>query len=79
MDIVIFYGKKEYIIELKIWHGELKHGEGIEQLEEYMDIRKQNKGWLLTFCFNRNKEMIKEKYTSQIIEHEGKNILSVIV
>ncbi|MBQ2115441.1 MAG: hypothetical protein II193_02490, partial [Lachnospiraceae bacterium] len=79
MDIVIFYGKKEYIIELKIWHGELKHGEGIEQLAEYMDIRKQNKGWLLTFCFNRNKEMIKEKYTSQIIEHEGKNILSVIV
>ena len=44
MDIVIFYGKKEYIIELKIWHGELKHGEGIEQLAEYMDIRKQNKG-----------------------------------
>ena len=79
MDIVIFYGKKEYIIELKIWHGELKHGEGIEQLAEYMDIRKQNKGWLLTFCFNINKEIVKEKYTSQIIEYEGKNIVSVIV
>lgn len=44
-----------------------------------MDIRKQNKGWLLTFCFNINKEIVKEKYTSQIIEFEGKNIVSVIV
>jgi hypothetical protein len=57
MDIVVFYGVREYIIELKIWHGEKKFNDGIEQIATYMDSRFQNEGWLLTFSFNNNEKL----------------------
>jgi hypothetical protein len=58
MDIVVFYGLREYIIELKIWHGEKRFNDGIEQIATYMDSRLQKEGWLLTFSFNYNDEKL---------------------
>jgi hypothetical protein len=58
MDIVVFYGSREYIIELKIWHGEKRFNDGIEQIATYMDSRLQKEGWLLTFSFNYNDEKL---------------------
>lgn len=29
MDIVVFYGKREYILELKVWHGPKRFAEGV--------------------------------------------------
>lgn len=79
MDIVVFYGKREYILELKIWHGPRRFSEGLEQLAEYMESRGQTQGWLLTFCFNEGQEKKIEEYTRVINDINGKEIYSVVV
>ena len=56
MDIVVTYGREEFIIELKIWHGEEYRQEGIRQLEGYLDARNAEKGYLISFSFLKNKE-----------------------
>jgi hypothetical protein len=73
MDIVVFYGAREYIIELKIWHGEKKLNDGIAQISEYLDTRQQKEGWLLAFSFN------KEKCENQEIGFNGKVIHCTVV
>jgi hypothetical protein len=52
MDIVVNYQKEEFIIELKTWHGEQKHQEAYGQLLGYMNSRRQNNGYLMTFDFS---------------------------
>ena len=61
LDIVITYNNHKYIIELKIWRGDNYHQKGLKQLANYLDINEQNKGYLLVFNFNKNKEYKKEE------------------
>lgn len=79
MDMVVFYGNKEYIIELKCWYGPKKHQEGMEQLLEYMQSRGQKKGWMLTFCFLESREKRMEEYTRSMECVGDKEIYSVLV
>lgn len=79
MDIVVFYGSEEYIIELKRWYGEKKDSEGIEQLADYLESRSQKKGWLVTFYFGGNKKKLMEVYTRETIQCKGKEIITFIV
>lgn len=79
MDIVVFYGNREMIVELKVWHGSRKHRDGLEQLLEYMESRGQKKGWMLTFCFLENREKRMEEYTRTIECIGDKEIYSVVV
>lgn len=79
MDIVVFYGAEEYIIELKKWYGEKKDTEGVKQLAGYLESRFQTKGWMVTFCFNKNKELLREQYTREVIQYEGKEISTFLV
>lgn len=79
MDILVFYGHQEFIIELKTWHGPKKHQDGIEQLLEYMESRGQKKGWLLTFCFLESREKIMENYTKTVKYIGDREIHSVVV
>jgi hypothetical protein len=74
MDIVITYGAEKHIVELKIWNGEAYRLKGIEQLSEYMKEQKVDKGYLLTFNFNKNK-----KYTKEWIDINGKKIFEVML
>ncbi len=74
LDVVITYNKNKYIIELKIWRGEEYHEKGLKQLADYLHINNENKGYLLIFNFNKNKEYKKEKL---IIEE--KEIFQVFV
>ena len=62
------------IIELKIWHGEKYHERGLEQLEDYLEINGQDKGYLLIFNFNKDKE-----YKKEVINNDGKEIIAVFV
>lgn len=55
MDIVVAYGTEEYIIELKLWRGAQYRRDGIKQLESYMESRKCETGYLLSFSFLQNK------------------------
>ena len=61
LDVVITYNSNKYIIELKVWHGEEYHEKGLKQLVDYLNINNQNKGYLLVFNFNKNKEYKKEE------------------
>lgn len=58
MDIVVAYGGEEHIIELKIWHGEAYRQQGIRQLEDYMESRHRENGYLISFSFLKNKKYI---------------------
>ena len=74
LDVVITYNSNKYIIELKVWHGEEYHEKGLKQLVDYLNINNQNKGYLLVFNFNKNKEYKKEE-----VIVEGKEIFEVFV
>lgn len=55
MDIVIAYAGEEHIVELKLWRGEQYRRDGIAQLESYMESRKNERGYLVSFSFLKNK------------------------
>ena len=76
MDLVITYNHKEYIIELKIWHGTEYEISGRDQLAEYLTTRGLDEGYLVTFSFLKNK-VVQEK--PEWIEHEGKRIYEAVV
>jgi len=62
-DIVITYGEKINILELKIWRGEEYHKKGLIQLSEYLDQYGLAEGYLLIFDFrklNKNDKDLKE-------------------
>ena len=56
MDVVVDYLGTRYVIELKIWHGEAYNERGEEQLTGYLEYYNLQTGYLLSFCFNRNKK-----------------------
>ena len=74
LDVVITYNNNKYIIELKVWRGEEYHEKGLKQLVDYLNINNQNKGYLLIFNFNKNKEYKKEE-----VIVEEKEIFEVFV
>lgn len=55
-DVIVDYLGKQYIIELKIWHGDEYNTQGEKQLSEYLDYYHIDKGYLLSFNFNKNKQ-----------------------
>ena len=54
-DVVVDYLGQQYVIELKIWRGEAYNERG-EQLAEYLDYYHLKTGYMLSFCFNKNKQ-----------------------
>ena len=55
-DVIIDYLGQQYIIELKIWHGERYNTEGETQISEYLDYFGLTTGYMLSFNFNKKKE-----------------------
>ena len=74
LDVVVTYNKHKYISELKIWHGEEYHKDGIKQLCDYLNIHSMNKGYLVIYNFNKNKEYKYEK-----IYAENKEVFIIYV
>lgn len=56
-DMIVDYGGEQYIIEMKIWYGNAYNTRGEEQLSEYLDHYHLKKGYMLSFNFNKNKEI----------------------
>lgn len=63
LDIVIQYNSHKYIIETKIWHGDVAHEKGLSQLGSYLDIEGIDKGYLLIFNFNKSKDFSSRRYS----------------
>ena len=55
-DVVVDYRGEQYVIELKIWHGERYNEEGEQQLRRYLDYFQVDRGYLVSFCFGKNKQ-----------------------
>ncbi|MCD7956159.1 MAG: ATP-binding protein [Lachnospiraceae bacterium] len=56
-DLIIDYHGEQLVIELKIWRGNAYNERGEEQLAEYLDYYHLKKGYMLSFCFNKNKKI----------------------
>ena len=68
------YLGKQYVIELKIWRGNEYNKRGEKQLAEYLEYYHLEKGYLLSFNFNKNKKTgLKE------VEVDNKKIIEVVV
>jgi hypothetical protein len=76
MDLVITYNSKEYVIELKIWHGTEYEISGREQISEYLETRGLSEGYLLTFSFLKNKTV---QDNPEWIECNGKRIYEAVI
>lgn len=57
MDLVIDYHGEQHICELKIWHGNTYNERGEEQLSGYLNYFNLKKGYMLSFNFNKKKEI----------------------
>ena len=55
-DIIVDYNKEQYIIEMKIWRGEEYNNRGEKQLFGYLEDYHQNKGYMVSFNFNKKKQ-----------------------
>ncbi|MCD8370353.1 MAG: ATP-binding protein [Clostridiales bacterium] len=74
MDIQVFFGNQEFIVELKVWSGKKREEEGYDQLTAYLDARSVKKGYLLSFCDNQ-----KTPHEDRTFQHNGHEICEVIV
>ena len=57
MDVVIDYLGERFVVELKIWRGNAYNERGQEQLSDYLDYYHIQKGYMLSYNFNKNKEV----------------------
>ena len=73
-DIIVDYLGKQYVIELKIWHGEEYNRQGEEQLVDYLNSYHLDKGYMVTFSFNQKKEIGVRQ-----VEVDSKTIIEAVV
>lgn len=71
LDIVVTFGSRRYIIELKVWRGEQYHQKGIKQLCRYLDRQNETGGYLVIYDFRKQSGQAGQCST---IEAEGKTI-----
>lgn len=55
-DVIVDYSGEQFIVEMKIWRGNAYHIRGEEQLAGYLDQYRLKKGYMVSFCFNKNKK-----------------------
>lgn len=55
-DVIVDYSGEQFIIELKIWHGNEYNERGERQLADYLEYYHKDKGYMLSFNFNKNKK-----------------------
>ena len=73
-DVIVDYKGHQFIIEMKIWRGNEYNRRGERQLFEYLDFYGQKTGYMLSFCFNKNK-----KTGVHEICLDGKKIVEAVV
>ncbi|MCL1897066.1 MAG: 9-O-acetyl-N-acetylneuraminate esterase, partial [Clostridiales bacterium] len=74
MDVVVFFGKEKFIVELKIWRGRQYEEDGYAQLAGYLDGQEQKKGWLISFSGNK-----KTPGESKTFEYDGFEIAETVI
>ena len=55
-DVIVDFRGQRFIIEMKLWRGKSYHERGEKQLSEYLDFYGQDRGYLISFDFNKHKK-----------------------
>lgn len=55
-DVIVDYLGEQFVVELKIWRGNEYNERGEQQLAGYLEYYHLEKGYLLSFNFNKKKE-----------------------
>jgi len=76
-DIIVDYNSEQFIVELKLWYGEIALDEAFEQIAGYLESKSKDTGYLLTFDFRKEQNVGKPQV--KWVEHNGKKILDVVV
>ncbi|MDR2731970.1 MAG: hypothetical protein LBB36_01995, partial [Fibromonadaceae bacterium] len=76
-DVIIDYNSEQFIVELKLWYGDVAHEDAYEQIAGYLDSKNKDTGYLLTFDFRKTRNVGKPQIRQ--VEHRGKKILDVLV
>ncbi|MBQ9142479.1 MAG: AAA-like domain-containing protein [Lachnospiraceae bacterium] len=56
-DVIVDYHGEQFVVELKIWHGNAYNERGEKQLADYLEHYHLKKGYMLSYNFNKNKEI----------------------
>ena len=56
-DVIVDYLGEQFVIELKIWNGDSYNSRGEIQLAEYLDYYQLEKGYMVSFNFNKKKQI----------------------
>ena len=56
-DVVVDYRGEQFVIELKVWRGNSYHTRGEQQLISYLEYYHLQKGYMLSFNFNKKKKI----------------------
>lgn len=56
-DLIIDFRGKQEIVELKIWRGNEYNDRGEEQLADYLESYHLKRGYMVSFNFNKNKQV----------------------
>ena len=67
MDLVVDFGPQQFVVELKLWHGEKRHEDSYSQIWDYLDGKGLGEGYLLTFDFRR--ESMERRVPTEYTEH----------
>jgi hypothetical protein len=76
MDIVVDFGRQQFILELKRWAGEAYQAEAYSQLCGYLESKGADTGYLLTFDFRSEGSKVRKV---EWVEVDGKRIFDVMV
>jgi AAA-like domain len=74
MDIAVSFFQHKYIIELKMWYGNVAHKKGLVQLSDYLDRQNQSEGYLVVFEQN-----VTKTWKKGWIRANGKKVFAVWV
>ena len=56
MDLLILHNTRKYVVETKIWEGDLLYEAGKKQLAKYLSIENANEGYYVVFDHRKNPE-----------------------
>lgn len=73
-DVIVDYRGEQFIVELKIWHGNEYNERGEKQLADYLEYYHKDKGYLLSFNFNKDK-----RTGVSVLEIGNKTIVEAVV
>ena len=65
MDLLILHDARKYVVETKIWEGDLLYEAGKEQLAKYLSIENADEGYYVVFDHRKNPEPRVETETIQ--------------